>query len=87
MLKNLLHSLLTRLLLLSLVMGISLAAPAYAGGNDNNQGDNKQGDNNQGNEDQGGRGPTIPEPSGWLAMGVGLLVVGSYLRGRRQVQR
>ena len=27
-----------------------------------------------------GPGPAVPEPSSWLAMGVGLLVVGRYLR-------
>ncbi len=66
-----------RLLPFSLAIGLCLAAPAYAsGGNDNSQGN-----------EQGGPGPTIPEPSAWLAMGAGLLVVGAYARGRGQPQR
>jgi len=72
------------LLPFSLIIGLVLSAPAYASGsNDNNQGGNGQGDNNQGNEagDPGTR-PAIPELSGWLAMGVGLLIVGPYVRNR-----
>ncbi len=76
-----LHTLLARLLPLSLAIGLCLAAPAYAGGG------NSQGDNNHGNEDGGGPGPSIPEPSGWLAMGVGLVVVGSYARSHFRPQR
>jgi hypothetical protein len=76
------RALLAGLLPLSLVLGLSLAFPAHAGGaNDNTQGSNSQGDNGQGNE-PGGKGPAVPEPSSWLVMGAGLLVVGPYLRNR-----
>jgi hypothetical protein len=79
--KNAFHSLLARLLPLAVVLGLCLAAPAYAGSEDGNS---------QGSDDQGGgspryqghTGPAIPEPSGWLAMGVGLLVAAPYLRSR-----
>ena len=50
-----------------LVIGVTLAAPAYAG-------NHNQGDNNQGNENGG------IELPGWLLMGVGFVVVGSYVR-------
>jgi len=72
------RALLARLLPLCLVIGLSLAAPTHAWGGD---------DNNQGNEDQGNSGPAIPEPSALLAMGAGLLVVGSYLRSRIRTRR
>jgi hypothetical protein len=75
------RALLAQLLPLVLVMGLSMAAPAHAWGG----GDNSQGDDNQG--DDGGRGPAIPEPSAWLAMGVGLLVVGPYARSRFRGQQ
>jgi len=31
---------------------------------------------------KGDPGPSTPEPSGWLAMGAGLLVIGAYSRRR-----
>ena len=83
--------LLVQLLPLSLVMGICLASPAYAGdehftlhervegknGNWVNSGDNDRSDHEGIKK---GPGPAVPEPSSWLAMGVGLLVVGRFLR-------
>jgi hypothetical protein len=93
MLKSLLHSLPLRLLPLYLVLAMCLAAPAYAGHDDKDggkwthEGDNIQGIDNKSDKDEGGPGPAIPEPSGWLAMGLGLMVVGPYARSRCQPQR
>lgn len=92
MLKGLLHSLPVRHLPLCLVVAMCLAAPAHArhygndGGKWTNEGDNNQ-ENDNGGKDEGGPGPAIPEPSGWLAMGLGLMVVGPYVRSRCQPQR
>jgi len=74
------RSLVAHLLPLCLVVGLSLAAPAHAWGGDNQDG------NSQG-EETGRRGPATPEPSSWLALGVGLLVVGPYVRNRLRPQR
>jgi len=88
-------NLLVRPLLLSLVMGICLASPAYADDDhfgkqdrlERNDGDGGRHWFNGGDDDRSGGdgtkkgpGPAVPEPSSWLAMGVGLLVVGRYLR-------
>ena len=90
--------LLVQLLPLSLVMGICLASPAYAGdehftlherveGKNGNWVDGR--DNDRSVHDgitlghdaiKKGPGPAIPEPSSWLAMGVGLLAVGRFLK-------
>jgi len=89
-LTSLLHSLPVRLLPLCLVMAMCLAAPVYArhdgkdGGKWTHDGDNNQGNADKWNPDEGGPGPAIPEPSGWLAMGLGLMVVGPYARSRWQ---
>jgi hypothetical protein len=82
------RALLAQLFPLFLVMGLSMAAPAHAwGGNTSSWGSIfSWDDNNQGDED-GGPGPAIPEPSAWLAMGVGLLVVGPYARKHFRAQR
>jgi len=82
--KSALHSFLARLLPLMVVVGLCLTAPAYAG----SQGGNNQGQDGNNQGDQGRRaGPAIPEPSGWLALGVGLLVAGPYLRSRGRRER
>jgi len=78
--KSIRHMLLGRFLPLLTVIGISFAAPPFAWGS----GSGNQG--NQGNQNQG-NGPTIPEPSAWLAMGAGLLVFGSYVRSRTRTPR
>jgi hypothetical protein len=85
----------TRLLPLSLVMGICLASPAYADHDSSGRQDRLERNNGDGgrnwidggdddrSEHDGstkGPGPAMPEPSSWLAMGVGLLVVGRFLR-------
>ena len=83
--------LLVQLLPLSLVMGICMASPAYADHDHFTRHERVEGDKgnwiNGGDDDRSeqdglkkGPGPAIPEPSSWLAMGVGLLVVGRFLR-------
>jgi hypothetical protein len=79
------RSLVAHFLPLSLAVGLSLAAPAHAWIGDDQDG-NSQGDDNQGDGRARG-GPALPEPSSWLAMGVGLLVVGPYVRNRLRPQR
>jgi hypothetical protein len=82
------RALLAGLLPLFLVIGLSLAAPDHAwGGVYNNQDGNNQDGNNQGYPRQWNGGPAIPEPSAWLAMGVGLLVVAPYARKRFRTPR
>jgi len=74
---------LARLLPLFLLAALTVAAPAWGGGNSQGDNNNSQGDN----QDGGGRGPAVPEPAGWLAMGAGLLVVGLYARNRFRSRR
>jgi hypothetical protein len=82
------HKLFARLFPLLIMMGLGFATPALAGGSyQNTQGDNSQGDNAQGNDGQGFGGPAIPEPSAWLAMGAGFLLVAPYLRSRSRTRR
>lgn len=90
-----------RLLLLSLALAFCLAAPAYAGSDWFGGGNWTSGDEGNpgkgtwgiGDKDggrwggEGGPGPAIPEPSGWLLMGAGLVAVGPYIRRRRQPKR
>ncbi|HTF32236.1 MAG TPA: PEP-CTERM sorting domain-containing protein [Myxococcota bacterium] len=83
--------LLVQLLPLSLVMGICLASPAYGNHDHFTLHERVEGKNgnwiNGGDNDRSGHegikkgpGPAVPEPASWLAMGVGLLVVGRFLR-------
>jgi|GEM_PF-2906516 len=82
-----------RLLPLSLVMGICLASPAYADHDSSDRQDRLErndrdggrnwingGDDDRSEHDGSTHGPAVPEPSSWLAMSVGLLVVGRFLR-------
>jgi len=84
--KNNLHSLLAGFLPLALGVVLCLAVPAHAGGNSQGGNNNSQGGNNQGYQGRPA-GPAIPEPSGWLALGVGLLVAAPYLRSRGRRDR
>jgi hypothetical protein len=82
------RTLIAQLLPLLLVTGLSVVAPAHAwGGNTSSWGNIFSWDDHNAGSDDGGPGPAIPEPSAWLAMGVGLLVVGPYARRRFRGQR